>query len=169
MCSLQLCLFHTRSSLQSQRGFNTAPNQGVVNSSIIIFCKILLQIFQLFAIKNAENDYFDQGLECAAPKRWSKYTTVCSLYICSRMCLFSLFPCLYVLLSLSSCLYHYQSFSLSLSVYITLSLSLSLSLSRRCPETYFSTLQLLQINRVHYLKKWAEKNLSNTPRKAWSL
>ena len=42
------------------------------------FSKILLQIscfFQLFAEKNAENDYFDQRLECAAPKRWSKYTT----------------------------------------------------------------------------------------------
>ena len=26
--------------------------------------------------KNAEKDDFDQRLECAAPKRWSKYTTV---------------------------------------------------------------------------------------------
>ena len=25
--------------------------------------------------KNAENDYFDQLLECAAPKRWLNYTT----------------------------------------------------------------------------------------------
>ena len=24
---------------------------------------------------NAENEYFDQGLECTAPKRWSKYIT----------------------------------------------------------------------------------------------
>ena len=24
---------------------------------------------------NTENDYFNQRLECAAPKRWSKYTT----------------------------------------------------------------------------------------------
>ena len=28
-----------------------------------------------FAKNNAENDYFDQRLECALPKRWSKYTT----------------------------------------------------------------------------------------------
>ena len=26
-------------------------------------------------LKNAENDYFGQRLECAVPKRWSKYTT----------------------------------------------------------------------------------------------
>ena len=32
--------------------------------------------FQLFCTKYAENDYFDQRLECAAPKRWSKYTTI---------------------------------------------------------------------------------------------
>ena len=25
--------------------------------------------------KNTKNDYFDQRLGCAAPKRWSKYTT----------------------------------------------------------------------------------------------
>ena len=32
--------------------------------------------FQLFSTKNAENDFFNQRLECAAPKRWSKYTTL---------------------------------------------------------------------------------------------
>ena len=32
-------------------------------------------LFQFFCSKNAENDYFDQRLECAAPKRWLKYTT----------------------------------------------------------------------------------------------
>ena len=31
--------------------------------------------FLIFCTKNAENDYFDQHLECAAPKRWLKYTT----------------------------------------------------------------------------------------------
>ena len=31
--------------------------------------------FLLFCIKNFENDFFDQRLECTAPKRWSKYTT----------------------------------------------------------------------------------------------
>ena len=41
----------------------------------------MLQIscfFQEKTSKNAENDYFDQCLECAAPKRWSKYTTTVS-------------------------------------------------------------------------------------------
>ena len=28
-----------------------------------------------FLQKNADNDYNHQGLECAAPKHWSKYTT----------------------------------------------------------------------------------------------
>ena len=32
--------------------------------------------FLLFSVKNAENDYIDQHLECAAPKRLSKYTTL---------------------------------------------------------------------------------------------
>ena len=32
-------------------------------------------LFQLFCSKNAKNDYFDQRLESAALKRWSKYTT----------------------------------------------------------------------------------------------
>ena len=45
-----------------------------------VFCKILHQIslfcvFSAFKHRNAENDYFDQRLGCAAPKRWSKYTT----------------------------------------------------------------------------------------------
>ena len=33
-------------------------------------------LFLAFKHKNTENDNFDQRLECAAPKRWSKYTTV---------------------------------------------------------------------------------------------
>ena len=33
-------------------------------------------LFQLFAVKNIKIVYFDQRLECAAPKCWSKYTTV---------------------------------------------------------------------------------------------
>ena len=31
--------------------------------------------------KNAEYDYFDQRLECAVPKRWSKYTTDITLFL----------------------------------------------------------------------------------------
>ena len=53
-------------------------NQHFGTNLTNVFCKILLQIacfFKLFGVKNAENDYFDQCLECAAPKRWSKYTT----------------------------------------------------------------------------------------------
>ena len=30
--------------------------------------------FHLFTTKNIENAYFDQRLECAAPKCWLKYT-----------------------------------------------------------------------------------------------
>ena len=46
-----------------------------------IFSQILLQIsyffsvYQLFSVKNVKNKDFDQLLECAAPKRCSKYTT----------------------------------------------------------------------------------------------
>ena len=40
-----------------------------------ICCKFLA-FLSFLAEKNAENDYFDQPLECAAPKRWSKYTTL---------------------------------------------------------------------------------------------
>ena len=36
-----------------------------------LFC-----IFLAFKHKNVKNAYFDQGLECAAPNRWSKYTTI---------------------------------------------------------------------------------------------
>ena len=39
-----------------------------------ICCKFVA-FLKLFCSKNAENDYFDQRLECAAPKCWSKYTT----------------------------------------------------------------------------------------------
>ena len=44
------------------------------NSVLLKFAAKLL-LFKVFCSKNAENDYFDQRLECAAPKRWSKYTT----------------------------------------------------------------------------------------------
>ena len=47
------------------------------NSRPTFWCKLkkFCIKFLLFAIKNAENDYFSRRLECAAPKRWSKYTT----------------------------------------------------------------------------------------------
>ena len=34
-----------------------------------------------YSTKNAENDYFDQRLGCAAPKRWWKYTTARAMKI----------------------------------------------------------------------------------------
>ena len=40
------------------------------------FCCKFLAFLKRFAIKNIKNDYFDQYLECVAPKRWSKYTTL---------------------------------------------------------------------------------------------
>ena len=40
---------------------------------------LLFALFQLFSTKNAENDYFDPRLGCAAPKRRLKYTTVFGL------------------------------------------------------------------------------------------
>ena len=42
----------------------------------VITCVVIINILYLaFLQKNTENDYFNQCLECAAPKRWSKYTT----------------------------------------------------------------------------------------------
>ena len=59
-------------------GNKTVDQRSGANLKKSVFCKNLLQIFCFFLAfcrKNAENDYFDQRLECAAPKRWSKYTT----------------------------------------------------------------------------------------------
>ena len=36
---------------------------------------LIFALVQRFSTKTCENDYFDQRLGCAAPKRWSKYTT----------------------------------------------------------------------------------------------
>ena len=41
----------------------------------VLILKQIFAFFKLFSTKNAENDYFNQHLECAVPKRWSKYTT----------------------------------------------------------------------------------------------
>ena len=59
-------------------GNKTVDQRFGANLKKHVFCKNLLQIycfFKLFCTKNAENDYFDQRLECTAPKCWSKYTT----------------------------------------------------------------------------------------------
>ena len=51
-------------------GNKTVDQRFGANLKKRVFCKILLQIscfFQLFSTKKAENDYFDQHLECAAP------------------------------------------------------------------------------------------------------
>ena len=55
-----------------------------------ICCKFLA-FFKVFCSKNIENDYFEQRLECAAPKRWSKYTTANWL---SSNYLINMFNCL---------------------------------------------------------------------------
>ena len=62
----------------------TAP-PTILNSgtkSLIVLTKVKQQtqsiIYRQSLVKtlyNAENDYFDQRLACAAPKCWSKYTT----------------------------------------------------------------------------------------------
>ena len=44
-----------------------------VKSGNILF---LFCVFSSFCTKNAENEDFDQCLECTVPKRWSKYTTL---------------------------------------------------------------------------------------------
>ena len=70
-----ICVFREKSSFFGNKTFD---QRFGANLKKCIFCKNLLQIscfFWLFTVKNAENDYFDQPLECAAPKRWSKYTT----------------------------------------------------------------------------------------------
>ena len=42
---------------------------------LLLFC-----VLQLFSIKNAENEDFDQHLGCTAPKRWPKYTTLHNIF-----------------------------------------------------------------------------------------
>ena len=37
-------------------------------------CEFLV-FWVIFCVKNAENDYFDERLDCTAPKPWWKYTT----------------------------------------------------------------------------------------------
>ena len=58
-------------------GNKTVDQRFGANLKKRVFCKNLLKIScsSSFLQKTAENDYFDQRLECAAPKRWSKYTT----------------------------------------------------------------------------------------------
>ena len=47
---------------------------------------LLFYVFWLFSTKNAENDYFNQRVRCAGPKRWSKYTTmVYGWDVCSQI------------------------------------------------------------------------------------
>ena len=94
MSSLFVCIFHTICSLQSQSWFYNGTNQyntikafclyqnnktldqlSGANSQNIFFAKFYTfsSFFQLFAQKNIEKGYFNQGLECAVPKHWSKY------------------------------------------------------------------------------------------------
>ena len=52
---------------------------GIKQSTSVFFAKIcckFIAFLRFFCRKNTENDYFDQRLEYAALKRWSKYTTL---------------------------------------------------------------------------------------------
>ena len=55
----------------------TVDQHSGANFKNVFFAKFSWKFlaFLAFCTKNAENDYFDQRLECAATKRWSKYTT----------------------------------------------------------------------------------------------
>ena len=44
-------------------------------------------LFSAFCMKNVKQVYFDQCLECAAPKCWSKYTTFAFIYLSSSITL----------------------------------------------------------------------------------
>ena len=51
-------------------------NLFLLRHSVTIFLSQPIHVvFSSFCRKNAENDYFDQLLGSAAPKRWSKYST----------------------------------------------------------------------------------------------
>ena len=55
-------------------------DKGLFNHNMCFFAKFCCKfpnflLLKLLSTKNAEKDYFDQRLECAVPKRWSKYTT----------------------------------------------------------------------------------------------
>ena len=45
------------------------------NCFLLKFAANFFVFFQEKTSKNNENGHFDQRLECAAPKRWWKYTT----------------------------------------------------------------------------------------------
>ena len=62
-----------------EKKLNKTVNQRFgANSKKRVYAKFIYKFFaflKLFSTKNAENDSFYQRLECAAPKRWSTYTT----------------------------------------------------------------------------------------------
>ena len=51
---------------------NPTPSGSIIREPFLDLQIILI----IFAVKNVKNENFDQGFRCAAPKRWSKYTTV---------------------------------------------------------------------------------------------
>ena len=70
--------FHT--SLASKRSAVRIPvplytlNQHFGGANFLLFLAFS-SFFQLFSTKYLEKTYFNQSLECAASKPWSKYTT----------------------------------------------------------------------------------------------
>ena len=75
----QNIIFQVISGAYIDNLMNFTVNQRFgANLKNVFFCKIVLQIscfLKLFCTKKVEKDYLDQHFECAAPKRWSKYTT----------------------------------------------------------------------------------------------
>ena len=59
----------------------TVDQHSGANLKNVFFANISRKFFFcFFCRKNAENVYFNQHLVCAAPKRWSKYTTTSLLF-----------------------------------------------------------------------------------------
>ena len=53
----------------------------LLKNSFFLFTKINISL-----MRNAENDYNDQHLWCAAPKRWLKYTTFIIIHCVTMEC-----------------------------------------------------------------------------------
>ena len=61
-------------TVEQRLGANLKKNIFLINFTPNL--QLFFVFFQLYSTKNAENDYFNQHFECAAPKHWLKYTTI---------------------------------------------------------------------------------------------
>ena len=77
-CALQMqveiCVFNVFSA-QKCSDVSKTLDQCLVQTSRTCFLQDLFLHFLVFKQKNVKNAYFNQRLECAVPKHWSKYTT----------------------------------------------------------------------------------------------